>query len=265
MTDHTIMFAASMLRRGTTDAWRSSAAPVRRLRSLGAAVLSRGNDTASLHPLAAPSASVASYDGSGEVVLVTGATGKVGSVFIKEYQKARPCGVIRALCNNRMLPETERQQVVKGSIGDRSVVEKAMSGVTHVVHLATVKETPDLVMDVTVKGMFMLLEAAKDSPTFEQFMLIGGDAAMGHFFYDHPSPVTEAQKWSAYPGCYALSKVLEECMLEQYYIQYDLNGCCLMAPWIMEKDDFRYSMSFGDDLFGGPAWGEPYLLTCAKC
>jgi hypothetical protein len=39
----------------------------------------------------------------------------------------------------------------------------------------------------------------------------------------HPIPVTEEQKWSAYPGCYALSKVLEECMLEQYYIQYGLN------------------------------------------
>ena len=24
----------------------------------------------------------------------------------------------------------------------------------------------------------------------------------------------------------------------------------------MEKDDFRYTMSFGEDLFGGPAWGE---------
>ena len=102
----------------------------------------------------------------------------------------------------------------------------------------------------------MLLEAARGSPTFEQFLLVGGDAAMGHFFYDHPGPVTEEQKWSAYPGCYALSKVLEETMLEQYYIQYGLNGCCLMAPWIMEKDDFKYTMSFGDDLFGGPAWGE---------
>ena len=64
---------------------------------------------------------------------------------------------------------------------------------------------------------------------------------MGHFFYPHPIPVTETQKHSAYPGCYALSKVLEEVMLEQYYIQYDLNGCCLRAPWIMEKDDFRTS------------------------
>ena len=43
-------------------------------------------------------------------------------------------------------------------------------------------------------------------------------------------------------------------MLEQYYIQYDLNGCCLRAPWIMEKDDFRYQLSFGEDVFGGPRW-----------
>ena len=79
---------------------------------------------------------------------------------------------------------------------------------------------------------------------------------MGHFFYPHPIPVTEIQAHSAYPGCYALSKVLEEIMLEQYYIQYDFAGCCLRAPWIMEKDDFKYTMSFGDDLFGGPPWGD---------
>ncbi len=38
------------------------------------------------------------------------------------------------------------------------------------------------------------------------------------------------------------------------YIQYDLNGCCLRAPWIMEKDDFKYQLSFGEDVFGAPRW-----------
>ena len=66
--------------------------------------------------------------------------------------------------------------------------------------------------------------------------------------------MTEQQKHSAYPGCYALSKVLEETMLNQYFIQYDLSGCCLRAPWIMEKDDFKYTLSFGEDVFGGPRW-----------
>jgi len=123
-----------------------------------------------------------------------------------------------------------------------------------VLHLATVKETPEEIMDVAIKGMFWLLEAARVSSIFEQFMMVGGDAALGHFFYNHPTPVTETQRHSAYPGCYALSKVLEEVLLEQYQIQYGLNGCNLRAPWIMEKDDFKYTLSFGDDIFGGPRW-----------
>ena len=63
-----------------------------------------------------------------------------------------------------------------------------MQGVTHVLHLATVKETPDTIMDVAVKGLFWLLEACRTSPTFKQFMLVGGDAAVGHFFYPQADP-----------------------------------------------------------------------------
>jgi nucleoside-diphosphate-sugar epimerase len=143
-------------------------------------------------------------------------------------------------------------EVIRGSIADRADVDRALKDVTHVVHLATCKETPDDVMDVTVKGLFWLLEGCRVSEAFKQFVLIGGDAAIGHFTYPHPIPVTEQKSFSPYAGCYALSKVLEEVMLEQYYIQYDLNGCCLRAPWIMEKDDFKCSLSFGDDVFGGP-------------
>ncbi len=189
-------------------------------------------------------------------ILVTGATGKVGSNFVHrilnspEHEDTH----IRALCHNRVLDSVERLEIVTGSISDRAVVRDAMKGITHVVHCATCKEIDELVMDVSVKGLFWLLEECRESSSFRQFVLIGGDAAMGHFFYPHPLPVTEQQKHSAYSGCYALSKVLEEVMLEQYYIQYDLSGCCLRAPCIMEKDDFKYSLSFGEDVFGGPRW-----------
>jgi UDP-glucose 4-epimerase len=190
------------------------------------------------------------------IVLVTGATGKVGQAFIKRFLSDPRFDLftIRALCHNRELEPHERIQNVHGSIEHRAVVEDTMDGVAHVVHLATCKETPDQIMDVAVKGLFWILEACRTSPTFQQFILIGGDAGVGHFVYPHPIPVTETQKHSAYPGCYALSKVLEEVMLAQYYIQYDLNGCCLRAPWIMEKDDFKYQLSFGEDVFGGPRW-----------
>jgi UDP-glucose 4-epimerase len=190
------------------------------------------------------------------IILVTGATGKVGQVFIKRLL-AEPrfnLFTVRTLWHNRELKAHERIQNIHGSIEHRETVERALDGVTHIVHLATCKETPDQIMDVAVKGLFWLLETCRTSPIFQQFILIGGDAGVGHFVYPHPIPVTELQKHSAYPGCYALSKVLEEVMLEQYYIQYDLNGCCLRAPWIMEKDDFKYQLSFGEDVFGEPRW-----------
>lgn len=189
-------------------------------------------------------------------ILVTGATGKVGRTFIERIFRdpAFADAQIRALLHNRDLSPHERLETIHGSIEHLEVAQRAMQDVTHVLHLATVKETPQQIMDVAVKGLFWLLESARSSPSFKQFILVGGDAAMGHFFYPHPLPVTETQKHTAYPGCYALSKVLEEVMLEQYYIQYNLNGCCLRAPWIMEKDDFRYQLSFGDDVFGGVRW-----------
>ena len=188
--------------------------------------------------------------------LVTGATGKVGRHFL-DTALAHPKLAdfrFRALCHRRRLPATDRIDLCQGSISDRAFVQKAMQDVSHVLHLATCKETPEDVMDVSVKGLFWLLEEARVSTSFRQFILIGGDASVGHFHYDHPRPVTEDVSFSPYPGCYALSKVLEEVMLEQYYRPYDLNGCCLRAPWIMEKDDFKCQLSFGPDVFGAPVW-----------
>lgn len=190
------------------------------------------------------------------LVLVTGATGKVGRHFIERWLADRRWtgARLRALCHSRPLPEKDRIETTFGSIAERETCVRAMANVTHVVHLATCKETPDDVMDVTVKGLFWLLEEFRRSSTARQFILVGGDASVGHFFYRHEAPITEATPHMAYPGCYALSKVLEEVVLEQFGIQYDIHGCCLRAPWIMEKDDFKYSLSFGDDVFGGPDW-----------
>lgn len=183
-------------------------------------------------------------------ILVTGATGKVGRVLLAQLPAART----RAFCHNRALTDMPDVEVVFGDMADPADVARAMDGVTHVVHLATCKETPEAVMDVAVKGLFWLLEACRQSPTFQRFILVGGDAAVGHAFYPRQAPLTEDAPRTAYPGCYALSKVLEEVMVEQYGIQYGLNWSCLRAPWIMEKDDFRASLSFGPDVFGGPRW-----------
>jgi UDP-glucose 4-epimerase len=109
-------------------------------------------------------------------VLVTGATGKVGQAFLgRLFTNARfEDFTVRALLHNRKLDTHARLEVVRGSIRDVETVNQAMVGVTHVLHLATCKETPSQIMDVAVKGLFWLLEACRTSPTFEQFIMIGG-------------------------------------------------------------------------------------------
>jgi UDP-glucose 4-epimerase len=87
-------------------------------------------------------------------ILVTGATGKVGRNFIErllgspDHRYVR----VRALCHNRAVAAQDRVDVVHGNIADRETVRKAVDGITHVVHCATCKETPEDVIDVTVKG-----------------------------------------------------------------------------------------------------------------
>ena len=163
---------------------------------------------------------------------------------------------IRAFCHTRVVEEQDRVSVFRGDVTKKEDVVAAMKDITHVVHLATSKETPTTIIDVAIKGLFWLLEEAKSSQTLERFVLIGGDASIGHCFYPQSKPVTEEAKHQAYPGCYALSKVLEEVMLEQYQIQYNLPSVCLRAPWIMEKDDFRYALRFDKTQFGGPLFAD---------
>lgn len=189
-------------------------------------------------------------------LLVTGLTGKLGTHFLPAFRAdPRFAGAtIRAICNNRVVDDAS-VEIVRGSLSDVAAVARAMAGVTHVLHMAAVKESPILAMDVGVKGLFNLLEAFRASPAARQFILIGGDCSVGHIFHAYPTPITETSPRRAYPGCYALTKVIEEAMLEQYRIQYGLDTCCLRAPWIMEKDDFRYALSFREQ-FGGPAWSD---------
>ena len=102
------------------------------------------------------------------IILVTGATGKVGRAFIHRLLADSKFDSfnVRALCHNRPLDAHPRIQNIHGSIEHREVVEKAADGVTHVLHLATVKDTPEQIMDVAVKGLFWLLEACRTSSTF---------------------------------------------------------------------------------------------------
>jgi UDP-glucose 4-epimerase len=102
--------------------------------------------------------------------------------------------------------------------------------------MATTKEDPDSFFDVSVKGTFHILEACRKHE-IKQFILLGGDAAVGIWFHPHPNPIDESHPLQAYPGNYAFSKVLEETMTNQFHIQYGLPFTILRSSWVFENDD----------------------------
>jgi UDP-glucose 4-epimerase len=164
-------------------------------------------------------------------VAVFGGAGKVGRRVI-------PLLLERGLKVRALIHRTpiEGVEAVHGSIGDAAAVRELVKGTDAVVQLATTKEDPDTFFDVSVRGTLNVLEACRFEGT-RQFLLLGGDAVFGIWFYPQPIPIDESHPLMAYPGYYAFTKVLEEVMAEQYGYQYGLPYSILRSSWIFEKDD----------------------------
>ncbi len=98
------------------------------------------------------------------------------------------------------------------------------------------KEDPETFFDVCLRGTFNILEAAREHPV-RQVLLFSGDAVMGIWFFPQPIPIDEQHPLGAYPGYYSFSKVIEEAMLQQYAVQYDVPGSILRSSWVFDDDD----------------------------
>ncbi|MFH0964133.1 MAG: NAD(P)-dependent oxidoreductase [Planctomycetota bacterium] len=192
-------------------------------------------------------------------VLVTGAGGKIGRNLVPALL-ARGYDVT-AVRFRSPLP-FKGATVLKGSVSDRAFVRRALRGIDAVCHLATSKEDEQGFIDVSVRGTFNLLEECRRSSRVKQFLLAGGDAALGIFFYPHPVPLNETAPLAAYPGVYALSKVLEETLCNQYVIQHSLPVTILRFSWIQDEDDILAYMTLAEPNFGGPPWKD--LARTAK-
>jgi nucleoside-diphosphate-sugar epimerase len=115
-------------------------------------------------------------------------------------------------------------------------VATTIRGAAVVVQLATTKEDAASFFDVSLRGTFNVLEACRHHGV-QQFILVGGDASLGIWFYPQPVPIDEHHPLTAYPGYYAFSKVMEETMAGQYAVQYGVPVTVLRSSWVFERDD----------------------------
>jgi nucleoside-diphosphate-sugar epimerase len=185
-------------------------------------------------------------------VLVTGASGQLGGALVRRL--VAEGFSVRALVH-RTAVGVEGVEEMRGDVSDLASVRRAVKGIDAVCQLATTKEDSAGFIDVSVRGTYNLLEAAREAGTVRRWILAGGDAAMGIYYYPQPRAITETMPRRAYPGVYALSKVLEEVMGEQFFIQYGVPYLCLRASWILHGDMILRHLS-------ARAWGK--YLTAAQ-
>ena len=168
-----------------------------------------------------------------QTVAIFGASGKLGRHALAVL--ARRGFAARALVH-RTPVAGENITSVTGSITDAKTVDETVRGADIVVQLATTKEDADTFFDVSVRGTFNILEACRRQGV-KQFILFGGDAAFGIWFYPQQIPIDENHPLTAYPGYYAFSKVMEETMAQQYAVQYGVPVTVLRSSWVFENDD----------------------------
>jgi nucleoside-diphosphate-sugar epimerase len=164
---------------------------------------------------------------------VFGGSGKIGRRVIGLL--SREGFRVRALKHLGSLP-AEVAVTVEGSVAEPDAVREVVQGADVVVQMATTKEDPRSFFDITIRGTLNILEACRKE-RIRQFILLGGDAAFGIWFYPQPIPIDETHPHAAYPGYYAFTKVMEEVMAQQYAIQYRLPLTILRSSWVFEKDD----------------------------
>lgn len=159
-------------------------------------------------------------------ILVTGATGRVGAFLSRRLlQKGH---AVRAMVrpggqaiDASLVSDVE---VVEASLSDAAALARAVSGVSHVIHLAAQMvrgNTPvDTFYDINSLGTLRLLEGAVRAGTVERFVLASSD---GTYRPGDPPAVPLHEDARQEPAdYYGTSKLLSEIILSNHAAQFDI-------------------------------------------
>jgi uronate dehydrogenase len=188
-------------------------------------------------------------DPANDRVLITGAAGAIGTA-LRVGLRARWQHLV--LTDVRpILDPTPNETVVLADIADRAGLERMMSGMKAVVHLAGVggEYTLEDLFRVNVRGLFDVFEAARLAGV-ERIVFASSNHAFGCY------PITESVSPALPPrpdSLYGAFKVLGETMLRTYYDRHGVRSVSLrigtfrtlpidqrsLATWLSPADAAR--------------------------
>jgi CDP-glucose 4,6-dehydratase len=153
----------------------------------------------------------------GRPVLLTGATGLLGSSLVRQLIEVRASVVclVRDWVPQSELVRSgllERVRVVRGDVLDQALLERVLGEyeVDTVLHLAAqtivsiANRNPIATLDVNIRGTWCLLEAARRSPRVRQIVVASSDKAYGdqpQLPYSEESPLAGRHPYDVSKSC----------------------------------------------------------------
>jgi nucleoside-diphosphate-sugar epimerase len=130
---------------------------------------------------------------NGAHVLITGGAGFIGSHLVERLAKGNRIRVLDTFRRDALRPagldRLPGVELVEGDVMDLAAVKRAMDGVDHVVHLAsiagvdTVMRMPALTMRISLLGTANVLDAALESGRCRRFVDFSTSEVFGRYAY----------------------------------------------------------------------------------
>jgi nucleoside-diphosphate-sugar epimerase len=187
-----------------------------------------------------------------ERILITGAAGGVGTLM--RSRLAADGRILRLLDIAELPPAAEGEQVeiLQASVTDMDAMERAMDGVSAVIHLGghSLEQPWEQILEVNINGTYIVLEAARRQGV-KRVVLASSNHAVGFVHksdgdcgdYEYPRPDT----------FYGVSKVTNEALGSMYADRYGMHivavriASCferpkdtrMLATWLSPADGAR--------------------------
>ena len=177
-------------------------------------------------------------------VLVTGATGRIGANLVKGLLAAGHLVRAHVLPGDSRvakLAELAGVEIIHGNVAYREDVRAALADIEAIYHLAgvmTAPWTPPQLFEGNIRGMFNMLEQAREHGGLRRFIWSSTDAVYRKYIPGGMHSAIDQDITPRLPGdLYSMSKVLGEEMAAAYGRGWDVPVVTLRFPVVVAGDE----------------------------